>query len=81
MKKEFSTMTDDELQAARQDLANKRDDIKAQQRLVVAEIENRGLTKRAKETVARMTPAEKGALLQVVRPEGIESAEVFGPDK
>ena len=75
-KKSYSEMTDNELQAARQGLTKQYNAVREQQRLASKELDRREMASRAKEQAAKMSPAEKDALLQIIQPVGIESEEV-----
>jgi len=72
-------MTDEELQTAQRDLSKQRRDLKEQQGLVSKELDNREMARRANKQVDRMSDPEKDALLQVLKPTGIESEEGFSP--
>ncbi len=71
----YEKMSYEELEKLNQGLSNKRDEIKAQQRLIVAAMDKKAVMVEAKRKAALLSEPEKAALSQVLLPEGIESAE------
>lgn len=71
----YEDMSLDQLEKFNQDAMNKRDKIKEEQRKIVAVMDAKSIMEEAKKKAATMSDPAKVALLQVLRPEGIESEE------
>jgi hypothetical protein len=78
MAKKLENMTIEELEALQISLNNKRDDIKEELRGVVKVLDTKLETRNAQRLADTLSDDQKRALLQVLRPESIESGEGFG---
>jgi len=74
--KSLEKMSIEELEFYIQDLMAQRAEVVAMQREAQGVLDRKRAERDAREKVGRMSDAEKAALLQVVRAEGIESGEV-----
>lgn len=71
----YEKMSYEELEKLNQKLSNKRDEIKEQQRQVVAAMDKKTVMVEARRKAEVMSDAEKAALLQVIGPGAIPSEE------
>jgi hypothetical protein len=74
----LEALTTDELLTLNQALMNEKEKIRQQQLEINQVLTARAVRAKAEKTAGSLSEAEKAALLQVIQPIGISSAEEFG---
>jgi hypothetical protein len=75
---QIAALSTEELGELRLNLSAEREAIKEQLRMVVATLDKRLIEQNAQMMIYAMSDDQKRALLQILQPKGIESAEAFG---
>jgi len=75
---DYKNMTIEQLERANQELMKRRQRIKGEQKQIAAELDSRQAEISARKKVSSMSDSEKAAAAQILKTEGIESAEAVG---